>query len=397
VQYPANVSLQLAAFFQVVNAEEVKQTQFQNMKTNIVLTATKTPPALQSVLQEKDSLSETSTPLRVHLFGHFSVERGGYRLAGLEARRLQEVFSYLLLHRHRLCSREILATLFWPESSTEQSKRNLRQVLWQLQAALQTEQATNAECILQVTADWLQINPNANIWLDVAFFEQAYNDTKHIAGRDLDTTQVQLLREATAFHSEILLCNNYEDWCLRERQRLLRLCITMLEKLMEYSITHHDYDAALRYGSRILDYDHICETAHQQLMRLYYFLGKRIEALKQYRQYETALLEELGAAPSKSTRDLYQYIFLDQCGSETDPEATHKNVLEYSSLLAHFMHDFQQIQQIQNQAQAQIDFRIQKIEQRLHTFVEASEKHKHKLTPSEVDIVQTPDKKQKAE
>ena len=121
-------------------------------------------------------MREPRAPLRVYLFGHFSSEYDGHVVTGLEARRLQEVFSYILLNRHRRCSRESLASLFWGESSTEQAKRNLRQVLWQLQAVLEPKKAPDAECLLSVTGDWLQVNPNADLWLDVDIFEQAWEE-----------------------------------------------------------------------------------------------------------------------------------------------------------------------------------------------------------------------------
>ena len=252
-----------------------------------------------------------------------------------------------------------------------------------MQTVLQAEKAKDSECILSVTTDWIQINSNALLWLDVNFFEQAWDETKHIPGKHLNPSQAQLLRDATILHSERLLLDNYTDWCLRERERLLLLCIAMLEKLMEYSETHHDYESALRFGSRILDYDQIRETTHQQLMRLYFFLGKRIEALKQYRRYETALLEELGAAPSKSIQALYQRIFLEQVGSEPGTEASLGNLQGEASLLAHIMSDLQQVQNIQNHAQIQIDVRMQKIEQSLHTFIQASEGNQQPPEPSE--------------
>lgn len=318
-------------------------------------------------------MNKSRALLRVYLFGHFSAERGGQPIVGLEARRLQDVFSYLLLNRHRRCSRKSLASLFWGESSIEQAKRNLRQVLWQLQAALEVEKDTVTESIIQCTGDWLQINPHAALWLDVDCFEQAWSKTRLLPGKDLDAAQVQLLRNATELHRDILLPENYDDWCLRERERLLSMYITQLENLMEYSETHHDFEAALSSGFRILAYDQTREKTHQQLMLLYYFSGKRVEALKQYQRCEAALLEAFGAPPSKSTQALYQRIFLDQLEGETQSGTMAGNLQEETSLLAHILSDLQQVHSIQTYAQRQIDARIQKIQQALSLFAGASE------------------------
>jgi DNA-binding SARP family transcriptional activator len=328
-------------------------------------------------------IQESPATLRVYLFGHFSVESGEQALTGLEARRLQEIFSYLLLNRHRRCSREFLANLFWRESSAEQSRRNLRQILWQLQTVLEPLKAPGSECFVHCTADWLQANMNSGLWLDVDHFERAWNETRHVPGKDLDTSAVQVLRDAIALHQGILLPDSYEDWCLRERDRLLSLCIAMLEKLMEYSEAHSDYEAALSIGSRILDFDRARETTHQQLMHLYYFLGRRVDALKQYQRCEIALLEELGASPSKSTLALYQRIFLDQEENDSDTEALIEEFHEKPYVLAHILTELQQVQTIQARAQHQVGFRIQNIERTLHTLIEPSEQTRPSVIPFE--------------
>ena len=74
--------------------------------------------------------------LRIRLFGKFQVERDGYAMSGLDALKVQELFCYLLLNRDRPHHREALAGLLWGEYSTSQSKKYLRQALWQLQLAL---------------------------------------------------------------------------------------------------------------------------------------------------------------------------------------------------------------------------------------------------------------------
>lgn len=317
-------------------------------------------------------MRKSSSLLQVYLFGHFSTECRGEIIAGLEARRLQEVFSYLLLNRHRRCSRDFLASLFWGESSTDQSKKNLRQVLWQLQTALETKKVAASEPILRITADWLQVNPRADLWLDVDCFERAWNEIKLMPGKDLDVSKVQLLRTAIGLHQEVLLPSNYEDWCLRERERLLSLLIAMLDKLMEYSEAHHDYETALRAGRRILEYDRVHEPTHQKLMRLYYFLGNRVEALKQYHRCEVSLREELGALPSRSTRTLYQLILLDQLEGDSSSETLMRDSQERTSLLEHTLEELKQVQNLYIYAQRQVDFHIQEIEQALCTLTDTT-------------------------
>ncbi|HEY1349411.1 MAG TPA: BTAD domain-containing putative transcriptional regulator [Ktedonobacteraceae bacterium] len=307
--------------------------------------------------------------LQVHLFGKFSAEREGYNINGLRTRRLQQLLSYLLINRHQRCSRESLANLFWGESLLTQAKKNLRQLLWQLQTALDMQVDAHTPPILIVTANWLQINPQAKIWLDVDFFEQVWNQTKHLEGKDLDTWSMQLLRSATGLHQDVLLSDNYDDWCLKERERLLLICIRMLEKLIDYSKAHHDYATAILYCSRILSYDRTHEATYQQLMQLHYLQGDRTEALKYYRKCEVTLKEDLGALPSKKTRLLYQQISLEQldgASASGSPAVPAEAGWKEEDPIALILRELQQIQMLHTNAQRHVQHHIEQIEQILH-------------------------------
>jgi DNA-binding SARP family transcriptional activator len=59
----------------------------------------------------------------VHLLGRFCVRRDDQAVAGLEPRRVHELFAYLLLHRDRPHSREALAATLWPDSSEDQARK----------------------------------------------------------------------------------------------------------------------------------------------------------------------------------------------------------------------------------------------------------------------------------
>src|SRR5690242_12086400 len=93
--------------------------------------------------------------LDLHLFGKLRFQSKGQPLDALDARKVQELFCYLLLNRERPHARETLAALLWGEHSTAQSKTYLRRTLWQLQLAL------DAQPVLLVDAEWVQINHQA--------------------------------------------------------------------------------------------------------------------------------------------------------------------------------------------------------------------------------------------
>src|SRR6266702_5128194 len=250
--------------------------------------------------------------LSIHLFGKFCARRNQQTLDGFEARKVQELFCYLLLHRNHSLPRETLASLLWPDTTTNQSKKNLRQALWQLQSALGSQTEPNNERVLLVEPEWVQLNAEADIWLDVALFEQTYHLVQRVLGQELESQAAQKLQETVQLYQGTLLEGWYQDWCLLERERLQSLYLAMLDKLMSYCEVIHDYETGLLYGMRIMCYDRARERTHRRMMRLYYLLGDRAEALRQYERCAAALEEELGISPSKSTTAIYRQIQADQ-------------------------------------------------------------------------------------
>src|SRR5438874_13225776 len=111
--------------------------------------------------------------LRVFLLGRFQVQCGEQVLSGFHLAKVQELFAYLLLNRARATSRESLAGLLWEDRGALQSKKSLRQTLWQLQSALSAAGEPGGTPVLLAEADTIRINPETELWLDAATFEQA--------------------------------------------------------------------------------------------------------------------------------------------------------------------------------------------------------------------------------
>jgi DNA-binding SARP family transcriptional activator len=230
--------------------------------------------------------------LCVHLFGQFFVRRNQQIVTGLAAHRVQELFSYLVLYRDHPHPRETLAGLLWGDSSTIQSKTYLRKALWQLQAALDSGDKLAQSQVLLVEPDWVQLNSQADLWCDVATFEQAFADARGRPGAELDIKCVQELRIAVDLYDGDLLEGWYQDWCLYERERLQQLYLAMLDKLTGYCEAHRECETGLAYGTRILRYEPARECTHQRMMRLHYLASDRTAALRQYDRCVIALNKE---------------------------------------------------------------------------------------------------------
>jgi DNA-binding SARP family transcriptional activator len=250
--------------------------------------------------------------LRVCLFGRFHIECGEEIVTDSLPPKLQEMLCYLLLFRDRLHPRETLASELWPGSSTAQSKRNLRQALWQLQRSAAFGDAPRNRDVLLVDPQCIQLNPDANLWLDVKVFEQVFSHVRGVSGQTLDSGQVQALRDVVKLYRGDLLEGWFQDWCLFERERLQNIYLSMLEKLMDHCETCGEYETGLAYGARVLRCDAARERTYRRLMRLHCLAGERSAAMRQFDRCVDALRRELDVWPAARTVALYQRIRADR-------------------------------------------------------------------------------------
>jgi DNA-binding SARP family transcriptional activator len=245
---------------------------------------------------------------RVHLFGRFRVQYGEEPVEGLGVFKVQELLSYLLVHRNRPRPREALAALLWGDMPTEKSRKHLRQALWHVQTALKSRNAAAVDQILVVEDHWVQLNTSTEIWLDVAVLEETFARLKDKPGWALSGDEKDELQAAVQVYEGELLEGSYQDWCLFERERLQNIYLAMLYKLMRYCEAHNEHEAGQLFGARILNNDRASERTHQRLMQLQYMAGDRTAALRQYERCVTALHEDLGVKPDKRTVALYEKI-----------------------------------------------------------------------------------------
>ena len=299
--------------------------------------------------------------LHVHLLGKFCLRHDGAVVAGLEARRTQELFTYLLLHRRQAQARESLIETLWGDGGAASSKKGLRQTLWQLQSALDARAEPGTERVLLVEPEWIQVNAAADVWLDVAVLEEVYARVQGCPGEALDAAAAAALRQAVDGYGGDLLEGCYRDWCLFERERLQNIYLAMLDKLMTFCEAHHDFEDGLLYGERILRVDRVRERTHRRLMRLHYLAGDRAAALRQFERCSAILAEELGVEPSQRTLTLYQQVRADQF--DPAPAATAPAT---TTPLVELLGRLQQLQAVLDSVQQQVRREIQAVERALH-------------------------------
>lgn len=248
--------------------------------------------------------------LRLHLLGEFLLISDDTPLTSVDMPRLQSLLAFLVLHHTAPQPRSHLAYLLWPDSTDAQAHTNLRNVIHKLRQTL-----PNADSFLRADRQELQWQPNAPWTLDVQDFEQALAQAGEAKQAKDIVRERQALAKATELYLGDLLPNCYDEWVLPERDRLRQEFLRALERLMGLLEQERNYDAAISAAQRLLRHDPLHEAAYRHLMRLYAVSGDRVAALRVYHNCTTVLERELGAEPSRATREAYERLMQTEAPS----------------------------------------------------------------------------------
>lgn len=246
--------------------------------------------------------------LRIHLFGTMQVYCGGTASPVAMARVPKVLLAYLLLQPDRLHPRPILANLLWGDRSEEQARNCLNTALWRLRRVLEPEGAGRGRVLLTTPGGEIGLKGEGSYWLDVAELERRVAGALGRPPASWTAGDAAQVEEAVQLYTGDLLEGLYEDWALRERERLRELYFQGLGRLMGYYRQQGDLANSRRCGQKILAVDPLREEVHRALMGLYWEQGQRTAALQQYRICCELLERELGVPPMAETEALAQRI-----------------------------------------------------------------------------------------
>lgn len=255
----------------------------------------------------------------IRLFGKFSLHCADEELLAHASGRAKEIFGYLAVHRGAAVPREVLAGLIARDTSTERSRKALRQALWNLRAALVGANGRDASHVLRVSDGWVELLTE-DVWLDLVEFERAAVRRTPTEPASAPRSDAKRWAQAVELYRGDLLQGWYQDWCLEERERLRQIYLETLDALVAACESNHDVNAGVEYAVRALHTDPARECTHRALMRLYCLSGDRAAAVRQYEQCEKILRTELGIEPDDETKALYRSIRSGHRQPPTPPE-----------------------------------------------------------------------------
>ncbi|MBK9051434.1 MAG: hypothetical protein IPL78_11120 [Chloroflexi bacterium] len=242
--------------------------------------------------------SATGQDLHLALLGRPIINLGGVSLRERDVipLKMQALLCYLVMNPGEH-DREMLATLLWGESTTQQSRTSLRTDL--------ARTAGRLDSCLHIKRSSLAFNQTTRYWLDVEEFS-------HYLAKS--PTAEQLRRAVSLYQGEFLdgvfvpNAPDFEDWLVGQRERLREMALQALAQLVNYSLAQKGYPEGITYAKQLLRLDPWREEAHRDLMRLLALSDQRSAALEQFEKCRGILATEFGVEPGLETVRLAEQI-----------------------------------------------------------------------------------------
>ena len=236
--------------------------------------------------------------LTLTLLGGFRAHLDPGALLAIQTRKAQALIAYLAMPLGAVHSRDKLASLLWGNTMETTARTSLRQTLHGLGRNLQGAH----DHPLRMDGDTVSLDPSS-VAVDVGEFEQRVAQGTPEALAVAATLYQGALLEGIAVQEP-----RFEEWLLRERERLHEVALKALAKLLAHQRQAESAEAAIETALRLLALDPLQEAVHRALMQLYAESGRRGAALRQYQTCLATLRRELHMEPGRETKALYAEI-----------------------------------------------------------------------------------------
>ena len=248
--------------------------------------------------------------LEIRTLGGLSLEVNGQAMQDLGSRKAEAILVYLVMAGRQL-NRNVLKTLFWPESSEEHASTSLRVELSILRKRL--------GAFLQITREAIGIRPDAKVYLDLSDL-----NTNLASGQMEQALEIYQGDFLQGFH--IRDSSEFEDWLRWERESARRSVLGALHASISEAIEAKDCVKGQTFVRRLLKLDPLDELAQQRCMLLLALDGQRTAALAQYEECRTILQRELGVEPSPETQALCEQILRGERPASPGPALPQHNL-----------------------------------------------------------------------
>jgi DNA-binding SARP family transcriptional activator/pimeloyl-ACP methyl ester carboxylesterase len=224
----------------------------------------------------------------VRTLGFPEIHRDG-ELCPVALRRGLALLAYLAEAKGSV-GRDVLATMFWPESAEDIVRARLRRLLHRLQVTL-------GDGVLATDRSTVRWSSAVDLQSDSGLFEAACD-------RGEFELACRLYRGDFLEGFSLGDCPQFDEWAFFRREALRGRAIQALERVVQDKQAAGDHPAAVVHARRLVELDPFSEVYGRHLIRNLLLAGDRAAAERHLEALTQRLRDELDVAPEATTRAL---------------------------------------------------------------------------------------------
>jgi len=214
--------------------------------------------------------------------------------------RAKELFFYLLCCGTAR-AREQITVALWPDLSPAKASSNFHINLYRARRAV-------FPGILTLEQGRYKLNPDLNIWFDVAEFEGLLSRIENLPP-DSEARTANLERAIEVYRGSFME-EFYSEWTEMRRRELEDKYLKALSLLASFYGGRGKYDTAIALLLKFIAIDPYQDEVYCQIMEWQLTAGDRASALRTYKQYLDMAVGEMGFAPSARMEDLHKRMLI---------------------------------------------------------------------------------------
>jgi LuxR family maltose regulon positive regulatory protein len=254
------------------------------------------------------ALVEPEPPLRIYGLGRTRVVVGERTVTSGDWRSItsRDLFFFLLCRGP--ATKDQLANAFWPDLSTGKLRSTFHITIYRLRRALDPLDTVIFE------DNRYHFNRRLNYTFDVETFEHLLVQAGAVATVNPSRTIELYSQAAELYRGDFLedYASMHDEWRVIKANELSERYLKALESLGSLLFRQQEHQVALDIYRRAVNYDPYRESARRGVMCCLFSLGRRVEALRHYRELEQFIQAELGASLTPETERLYQRILANE-------------------------------------------------------------------------------------
>jgi DNA-binding SARP family transcriptional activator len=243
--------------------------------------------------------------LVVRCLGAFALHVDGHMIELGRPTRALGLLQYLLVHRSRPVSREVLIEELWPDPEARAARSSLKVALHALRRLLGELGIDRVPLTVRLLPRGYQLAPG-DVWLDAEAFEWHVREAIRLDHAGDSAESSSHYHEAVQLYSGDFLEGSEADWAVLRREALKDQFVFVLARLAEMAFAAGEYRACVLHCQRLLQYDACREDTYRMLLKAHGRMGQRARVQSWYAVCERTLRAALDVTPEVDTREVYR-------------------------------------------------------------------------------------------